>query len=155
MIIVTYLNKLDNIIYRVNNINIMLTYYYKGVIILNTKRGSIIMSRIFRADYFCDALKSTRGNLSQTDFATSLETNRSTLSLLENGKQLPTVELLSSVANRANIDLNDFFIDQEEDGLFYMMGQLNPKDAEMIKGLKEVIAIKEKYRALEKRCNKQ
>ena len=112
------------------------------------------MSRIFRADYFCEVLKNIRGNSSQVDFATSLETNRSTLSLLETGKQLPTVELLNIIANKASVDLNDFFVDQEEDGLFYMMGKLNKKDAEMIKELKEVIAIKEKYRALEKRCNK-
>jgi len=112
------------------------------------------MSRIFRADYFCDELKNIRANSSQVDFAISLGINRSTLSLLENGKQLPTVELLNNVANKANIDLNVFFIDEEEDGLFYMMGQLNQKDAEMIKELKEVISIKEKYRALEKRCNK-
>lgn len=50
----------------------------------------------FNGEKFCKDIIELRGTDSQSAFAEKLGINRSTLSLLENGKQIPTLELLTN-----------------------------------------------------------
>ena len=48
----------------------------------------------FNSEKFCRDLVSLRGKESQDIFSKKLGIKRSTLSLLENGKQVPTIDML-------------------------------------------------------------
>lgn len=50
----------------------------------------------FNGEKFCKDIIELRGTDSQSAFAEKLGINRSTLSLLENGKQIPTLELFTN-----------------------------------------------------------
>lgn len=54
----------------------------------------------FNAEKFCKDLVSLREKESQDNFAKKLEIKRPTLSLLENGKQIPTIDLLSKICSK-------------------------------------------------------
>ena len=51
----------------------------------------------FNVEKFCKDLITVRGKESQDRFAQKLDIKRPTLSLLENGKQMPTIDILSRV----------------------------------------------------------
>ena len=109
------------------------------------------MKRTFITDLFCTTLKEIRGDKSQEEFALTLEINRASLSLFENGKQLPSVELLNKVASMAGKKLDNFFEEIEQNGLIYLSGKLNESDKDKIDILRDIINIKDKYKALERR----
>ena len=107
--------------------------------------------REFNNERFCEDLLKLRGKLSQTDFALKLGINRSTLSLLENGKQIPTLDILSQICSMNNNSIDDYFQESVCDGLVYLMGSLDESDKSKIEEMVSHIGIKEKYELLAKR----
>lgn len=105
----------------------------------------------FNLTKFRDILIQTRGDSSQQIFAEKLGTNRSTLSLLESGKQLPSLEILTKLCSFAATTPDSFFLEKENDGLVFLMGTLDEKDRTEINLVLERIQIKNKYAALCKR----
>lgn len=105
----------------------------------------------FNVEKFCKDIIELRGKETQTSFAEKLKINRSTLSLLENGKQMPTIDILSRVCNLIGKDTDEYFVEKNNDSLVYLMGCLDEKDKENIKMMLERIQIKEKYEILSKR----
>jgi hypothetical protein len=76
------------------------------------------------------------------------------LSLLETGKQTPSLEMLTKVCNITGFQANDYFVNIENNGLIYLMGTIEVKDKEKIYQMLENIKIKEKYEMLSRRCAK-
>jgi len=107
----------------------------------------------FKGKAFCDDLILLRGDSSQDKFAKQLDINRSSLSLLENGKQMPSIDILSKVCTLNGKNIDDYFIDVTTDSLVYLMGSLDDSDKKMIEEIVEKIRIKEKYELLAKRGN--
>ncbi len=105
----------------------------------------------FSADKFCRDLTALRGNENQTTFAEKLNINRSTLSLLENGKQIPTLDILSRVCDLCGKNTDEYFVESTTDALVYLMGSLTESDKAMIAEMAERIRIKEKYELLARR----
>lgn len=105
----------------------------------------------FNAEKFCRDLITLRGKESQDKFARKLEMKRPTLSLLENGKQLPTIEILSRVCDLSGNNIDDYFMDSTTDALVYLMGSLDMSDKVKFEEMAERIRIKEKYELLAKR----
>ena len=66
--------------------------------------------------------------LTQQAFADEIGINRSTLSLLETGKQLPTLEILNKICDFSKTIIDEFFIENEKDGLIYLMGNMDESD---------------------------
>lgn len=105
----------------------------------------------FNAAKFCRDLISLRGRETQDSFAKKLEIKRPTLSLLENGKQVPTIDLLSRICSMNGNNADDYFVESTTDALVYLMGSLEESDKGKIKEMAERIRIKEKYELLAKR----
>jgi transcriptional regulator with XRE-family HTH domain len=107
----------------------------------------------FNSDKFRKDLLDLRKGYTQIEFSQKLNINRSTLSLLESGKQIPSLEILNKVCNIGNLQPNNYFIDVENNGLLYLMGTLEESDKERISEMMDRIRIKEKYAMLNSRCN--
>lgn len=105
----------------------------------------------FNVKKFCEDLIELRGKESQASFAEKLEIKRPTLSLLENGKQMPTIDILSRICNLAGKNTDEYFTDSTTDALVYLMGSLDEADKAKIEEMAERIRIKEKYELLAKR----
>lgn len=105
----------------------------------------------FNLKKFRDILIQTRGASTQQTFADKLGVNRSTLSLLESGKQLPSLEILNKICSFTSALPESFFSEKENDGLLFLMGSLDEKDRTEIHLVLERIQIKNKYAALCKR----
>lgn len=105
----------------------------------------------FDSEKFCKDLVSLRGKESQDVFAQRLDIKRPTLSLLENGKQMPTIDLLSKICSLAGTSADDYFVESTTDALVYLMGSLEECDKLKIEEMAERIRIKEKYEMLAKR----
>lgn len=105
----------------------------------------------FNVEKFCEDLTALRGKETQTTFAKKLEINRSTLSLLENGKQMPTIDILSRICNLTGKNTDEYFVESTTDALVYLMGSLDESDKVKIQEMAERIRIKEKYELLAKR----
>jgi transcriptional regulator with XRE-family HTH domain len=105
----------------------------------------------FNTKKFCNDLVSLRGRESQTNFADKMGVKRSTLSLLENGKQLPTLDILIRLCELSNRKTDDYFEETTKDALVYLMGNLKESDRERIEEMSERIRIREKYELLAKR----
>ncbi|MCD8110366.1 MAG: helix-turn-helix transcriptional regulator [Clostridiales bacterium] len=105
----------------------------------------------FDSKRFCSDLIALRGEESQSEFAKKMNMNRSTLSLLENGKQIPTVSILNMVCNLSGKSTDEYFADAIHDSLVYLMGSLDEADKEKIEEMAERIRIKGKYELLAKR----
>lgn len=102
---------------------------------------------------FCSDLIALRGKEAQLTFAQKLEINRSTLSLLENGKQMPTIDILNRICNMAGRSTDEYFVESTKDSLVYLMGSLEETDKVKISEMLERIRIKEKYELLAKRSS--
>lgn len=109
--------------------------------------------KTFNAVKFCKDLFALRGSYTQEEFSKNLEINRSTLSLLESGKQVPSFDILSKICNLGNCTPNDYFVDVENDSLLYLMGTMDPSDKDKIDIVMDRIQIKEKYKLLSRRCS--
>lgn len=105
----------------------------------------------FNVKKFCEDLVALRGKESQAIFAERLEIKRPTLSLLENGKQMPTIDILSRICSLSGKSTDEYFVDSTMDSLVYLMGSLNESDKAKIEEMAERIRIKEKYELLAKR----
>lgn len=107
----------------------------------------------FNVERFCQDLTSLRGKEAQQTFAKKLEINRSSLSLLENGKQMPTIDILNKVCNLSGKSTDEYFIETTRDSLVYLMGSLDEADKHKIEEMAERIRITEKYELLAKRSS--
>lgn len=105
----------------------------------------------FNVEKFCKDIIDLRGKESQSLFAEKLNIKRPTLSLLENGKQMPTIQILSKICELSGKSTEEYFEDSTTDALVYLMGSLDQADKENIKKMLERIEIKEKYELLAKR----
>lgn len=105
----------------------------------------------FNVEKFCKDLIALRGKESQDRFAQKLNIKRPTLSLLENGKQMPTIDILSRFCNLSGKSTDEYFVESTTDALVYLMGSLEESDKEKIEEMTERIRIKEKYELLAKR----
>ncbi len=105
----------------------------------------------FNVKKFCEDLITLRGKESQVTFAEKLDIKRPTLSLLENGKQMPTIDILSRICSLTGKSTDEYFVDSTTDALIYLMGSLNASDKTKIEEMAERIAIKEKYELLARR----
>lgn len=111
------------------------------------------MKRTFKSELFIRSLKDIRGNQTQEEFASVLGLNRASLSLYENGKQFPSVDLLKQVSELANKTLDFYFEETEQNALLYLCGNFEDVDKKKINALVEIIRIKDKYKALERRAS--
>ncbi len=106
----------------------------------------------FDTEKFCADLVALRKKSTQADLAALLGINRSTLSLLETGKQIPSLEILTKVCDLGSFQTNDYFVNSENNGLIYLMGTLEANDRGKIDKMMDSINIKEKYAILSRRC---
>ena len=107
----------------------------------------------FNSEKFCSDLIALRGKESQSAFAEKLNVKRPTLSLLENGKQLPTLEILCRVCELSGKKTDEYFTESRKDSLVFLMGSLNESDKNKITEMAARISIKEKYALLSKRSS--
>lgn len=105
----------------------------------------------FNVEKFCKDLVALRGTESQDKFAQKLGIKRPTLSLLENGKQMPGIEILSRFCDLAGSNTDEYFIESTTDALVYLMGSMEETDKIKVEEMAERIRIKEKYELLAKR----
>ena len=107
----------------------------------------------FNSEKFCKDLIAIRARESQATFAEKLNIKRSTLSLLENGKQMPTIDILRRVCNLSGKSTDEYFVESTTDALVYLMGSLEERDKAKIEEMAERIRLKEKYELLAKRSS--
>lgn len=105
----------------------------------------------FNVKKFCEDLIALRGKETQSTFAEKLNMEPSTLSLLEDGKQIPTMDILHSICSLSGKNAESYFVESTTDALIYLMGSLNESDKIKIREMAERIRIKEKYEQLAKR----
>ena len=105
----------------------------------------------FSVEKFCSDLIQIRGDETQQEFAKKIGVNRSTLSLLETGKQIPSLEILNKVCNLGSLEPSDFFKERNNDSLIYLMGKIDESDRKKVELVMDRIRIKEKYSLLSKR----
>lgn len=108
--------------------------------------------RKFNKEKFCQDLKRIRMNTSQELLAKEIAVNRSTLSLLENGRQVPSLEVFNRICDIGNLHPEEYFFEEQADELLYLMGKMDEEDKENVEDLMERVKIKEKYFILSKRC---
>jgi transcriptional regulator with XRE-family HTH domain len=106
----------------------------------------------FNTELFMKVFKEYRGEKSQSDIAKELNLGRSMISLLENGKQVPTLETLKNICEKINKDVSTFFIKEEEDPILLLMGRLKETDRNNLHEVLERISIREHYIAINNRC---
>lgn len=108
----------------------------------------------FNNELFANDLKEFRGDKSQNEIAEILGTNRSTISLMENLKHVPSLELIRSFCEENGIGLDKYFIKQDMDPIIMMMGKLTEPDRPLLSQVIERIQIREKYISIHRRCDK-
>lgn len=106
----------------------------------------------FDTELFMKVFKEYRGKRSQQEIAEELNLSRPMISLLENGKQAPTLETLKKICEKINKDVNTFFIKEEEDPVVLLMGKLKETDKDNLLEVLERINIREHYIAINQRC---
>lgn len=105
----------------------------------------------FNIPAFSQKIKEYRGTRTQAEIADELGINRTTISLLENGKQVPTLEILKIICEKTNTNMDDFFIKKIHDPILLMMGQFKDSDRPKLENVLERIDIRQKYIAIGKR----
>ena len=108
----------------------------------------------FNTELFMKDFKEYRGGRSQSEIAKELGLGRSMISLLENGKQIPTLETLKKVCEKINKDLSTFFTKEEEDPILLLMGQLKEADKDSFRQVIERINVREHYIVINQRGEK-
>ena len=107
----------------------------------------------FNKEKFCSDLKELRGKSKQEDFAKLFNVNRSTLSLLETGKQLPSLEIMNLFCDLNGKTIEEYFFESRQDSLLYLMGYLEEEDVQKLEDMVTRIQLKEKYEYLAKRSS--
>ena len=106
----------------------------------------------FNNEKFISALKEFKGDKNQEFLASELGiNNRSTISLYENKKQIPTLDVLKKLCEKTNTGVESYFINEKNDPVFMMMGQLNEGDKPHLEAVLARIKIREKYLAFSRR----
>lgn len=122
-----------------------------SVIIYNAWEGVFILIS-FNEELFAQKLKEYRGNRSQSEVADELGINRATISLMENGKQIPTLDMLQKFCDKAHYSIDTFFVKSESSPIMLLMGKLRETDKSKLMDVINRIRIREKYYAISKRC---
>lgn len=91
----------------------------------------------FNVGKFCTDLTALRGKEPRIAFAEKLGINRSTLSLLENGKQMPTIDILTRICNLSGKATSEYFDETNRDSLVYLIGSLEDADKGKIEEMTE------------------
>lgn len=108
----------------------------------------------FNNEFFAQKLKEFKGGRSQNNVANELGiNNRSTISLLENGKQIPSLEVLQRLCEKVNLTVDAFFVKETQSPVLMMMGQLKESDKPKLENVIKRIKIREKYISISKRCD--
>lgn len=105
----------------------------------------------FNEQKFTKVLREFRGERTQADIAESLGINRATLSLLETGKQIPSIEILQKLCENVGLNADTFFDKESDDPILLMMGQFKEPDKPKLYEVLERINIREKYLSISKR----
>ncbi len=105
----------------------------------------------FDIQKFCDDLIALRGHQTQAEFAPKLNLDATTLSQLEEGEQIPNMDVFNQFCVMSGKPADAYFVDEPEDALVYMMGRLDESDRKKIEELSDRIGIREKYELLAKR----
>ena len=92
----------------------------------------------FNVKKICEELVQLRGKESQVEFAKKLEIKRPTLSLLENGKQMPTIDILSRICTLSGKNTDEYFEDCITDSLVCLMGSLQENDKVKIEEMADI-----------------
>jgi transcriptional regulator with XRE-family HTH domain len=108
----------------------------------------------FDTELFRKMLREYRGSRSQEDLAKEFGLGRSSVSLLENGKQLPTLDTLKKFCEKINKDISIFFRKEEDDPVFLLMGQLKDSDRDSLLEVLDRIKVREYYITISQRCGK-
>lgn len=108
--------------------------------------------KTFNTNKFCRELIRLRGSETQLSFSGKLGINRSTLSLLETGKQIPSLDILNKICAISDENPGDYFVESNNDSLIYLMGSLEESDKEKMSVIIDRIKIREKYDILVRRC---
>lgn len=108
----------------------------------------------FNSEKFSVDLKGYRANRSQQEIADELGIHRSTLSQLENGKLIPSLENLRVFCEKTNKKFDSYFLREEQDPVLLMMGKMKGSDKENLMEVLNRISIRQKYIAINKRCAK-
>lgn len=69
----------------------------------------------FDKQRFMEDFKRLKGTLSDEELASRLDIRRSYISMLESGKQIPKVELLTRIANMCGTRPSDYFKEMGDD----------------------------------------
>ena len=69
----------------------------------------------FDREKFIEDFKKLKGELSTEEFAVRLDIRKSNVSMLESGKQIPKVELLTRIANMCGTKPSDYFKEMGDD----------------------------------------
>ena len=110
----------------------------------------------FNKELFAKHLREFRGEKSQAEIAEILGiNNRTTISLLENKKVVPTLEVITSFCENFNTSIDLYFIHNENEPVMLMMGQLKETDKQLLANVIDRIKIRERYISINKRCEKQ
>lgn len=111
------------------------------------------MLTVFDKDLLAMELKSYRTNngLKQSELATILGLNRSTISFFENQQQLPSTEVLNRLCDLIGKPVEHFFVQEKKDPLMLMMGKMEESDKDTLIKVIERIKVRKKYISLSKR----
>jgi len=105
--------------------------------------------KAFNSAGFCADIIKARGNRSQQQIAESIGINRSTLSLLETGKQLPMLDVFTKICDFYSLKADSYFSESQENTPdVFMMGKLCKEDEDKLKLMLERIRVREKYERL-------
>ena len=103
----------------------------------------------FDTQMFCRDILAKRGKNTQKSIAERLGLSRSTLSLIETGKQIPAIDVFSKICELYSMDSSRYFVDTDEKRpIVFMMGGLCDEDREKLETVLERIKIREKYSML-------
>ncbi|MDD4690557.1 MAG: helix-turn-helix transcriptional regulator [Eubacteriales bacterium] len=110
------------------------------------------MSVHFNREQFTRALKEFRANRKQSEIAEEFDISRPTLSMLENGKQLPDIDMLAKICGHIGLKPETFFYKEESNPVVMMMGQMRNSDQDKFQETMERIAVRQKYLAMAGKC---
>ena len=102
--------------------------------------------KAFDKEKFCSDIKKLRNKRTQKEISELLGLNRSTWSLIENGKQLPDLDTYQKICSFFGMRPQDYFVERKKDSAaVFMMGALEDCDKEKINDMLERIRLREKY----------
>ena len=108
----------------------------------------------FNKELFAKHLREYRGEKSQAEISEILGINRATISLLENKKVVPTLEVITGFCEKNNSNIDSYFIQNENEPIMLMMGKLKETDKPLLANVIDRIKIRDRYISINKRCEK-